>query len=452
MPSRFNAPAPDLLASDSEPDAAPTTEAPDEARQRVSFSDLRGAARLVADGAVGTTHLVEAMHARIAGLLLLRPTRRPSRARGLTGWIYRAIRRIMRLTGRGVGSALRVADRGSGPLPDGRDTEGRGRVLSVLNGILGDRLSETSNPLARPFTLRTADGRLGDAQAVSSDGVVLFVHGLCLSDRSWAPTSRQAGHVQAVAETTGGMPLFARYNTGLSIDANGRLLARHLQALKTRSSEPPRIVIVAHSMGGLVVRGALWHARRASENWPDRVTEIAYLGTPHRGAPLERAGAWVETQLNRTGLTAPFTAATTLRSQGIQDLRHGVAALAEGSGGLDSSAGAWRTLYVAATLASDPALRRNLGDGLVPLESALGTPGASPASGRDAASPETRRVFPNLGHFDLLHAPVVTNALQTWLAANDDALESPPPGSDTVRNLSAQRNQPSTCRRSCTSL
>lgn len=431
MASRLHSTAPD-----SEPDSTPATEPTDEADRSFSLSDLRGAARLVVDGTVGTTRLVEAVHARIAGLLSPRPTRRATRARGLTGWIYRAIRRITRLTGRGASGALRIAEWTSGraPSPGVRDTRGRDRVLSVLNGVLGDRLSETGNSLARPFTLRTADGTHWDAHVASSDGVVLFVHGLCLSDRSWTPTPPRTGHVQAITTATGGLPLFACYNTGLPIHANGRLLARHLQSLEARCDELPWIVIVAHSMGGLVVRSALRHARRASESWPDRVRDVAYLGTPHRGAPLERAGAWVETQLTRTGLTAPFTAFTTLRSQGIQDLRFGAAALSEGSDGLAPPTGAWRTLYVAATLASDPSLERGVGDGLVPLESALDVPGASPASGRDTASPETRRVFPGLGHFDLLHAPVISDALQTWLAAHSDASESLPSGSDTARD------------------
>jgi len=423
-----------------------------------SLSDLRGAAQLAASATVGTTRLVEAVHARILSPFRLRAARDPDRTGGLSGWIYRAIRGITRVVGWSTTGALQVAGHATRVAPSremttpaasasdaassdaaasdvgGRAAVRRDRLVSVLNGVLGDHLHDTSNPLARSFSLRDAAGHPLHARtsfgspgapkkttseeaaleekAASGGVLVVFVHGLCLSDRAWAPTSGRPGHVSAIAAATGGRPVFARYNTGRPIRANGRLFSRHLAALVRRGDSSPRIVLVAHSMGGLVVRSAFHHARQTSAAWPALVSDTVYLGTPHEGAPLERAGAWVEAQLRRGALTAPFTALTSLRSRGIQDLRHG-AASGRGTArmGFASAPTTGRVLYAGATRSADPTLASAVGDGLVPLDSALRASDPSPSA--------TRQVFPNLGHLELLRAPAVTADVCAWLSATD---------------------------------
>jgi hypothetical protein len=68
-----------------------------------------------------------------------------------------------------------------------------------------------------------------------------------------------------------------------------------------------------------------------------------------------------------------------------------------------------RTLYVAGTLISDQPARNAIGDGLVPVSSALDTSASS--------RPANRRVFEGTGHLDLLHDPAVTEYLRDWLSA-----------------------------------
>ena len=109
-----------------------------------------------------------------------------------------------------------------------------------------------------------------------------------------------------------------------------------------------------------------------------------FLGTPHHGAPLERAGNWIDMLLGTTRSTAPFARLVRLRSAGITDLRHGNLLDRDWHGhdrfqrqtdsrqpvplpeGIACNA-------VAATTAAGPGRRAVLpGDGLVPLRSALG--------------------------------------------------------------------------------
>lgn len=384
--------------------------------QHLHPADLRGAAQLATEATHEATHLVEAVHAAVQALLRPDSTDAQPHTDGLTGWVYRTVRRITRLSGYGTTWALRALEQalGSPPRPDTRE---RRQLLSVLNGVLGDHLHASDSPLARSFSLRRRDGRAIDVDAMGApvpDGLVVFVHGLCLSDRAWTRMGNPPGHVEALTAAVEGTPVFARYNTGRSIWANGRALSEHLEPLATGPEGASRIVLVSHSMGGLVARSAVRHARRTSAGWPDLVTETVYLGTPHRGAVLERAGAWIEKQLRRTPFTVPFAPLVNLRSRGIQDLRHGTTAPNDASPSThrdDTEFASDRVFYVAGALTPNQPARNAVGDGLVPVSSALDT----------ADSPRTanRRVFEGLGHLDLLHAPAVTEHLQRRLSAAD---------------------------------
>jgi triacylglycerol esterase/lipase EstA (alpha/beta hydrolase family) len=95
----------------------------------------------------------------------------------------------------------------------------------------------------------------------------------------------------ALADELGYVPLYLRYNSGLRIADNGRALAGLLHELLEHWPEPVQeLVIVGHSMGGLVARSAVHEAQQAGHAWPQRLGKLVFLGTPHHGAPLERGG------------------------------------------------------------------------------------------------------------------------------------------------------------------
>lgn len=377
-------------------------------RRALHPADLRGIAQLAAEGTIEATSIVEGIHGGVLSAVLPTTSRPVERTRGLTGWIYRTVRWIVRLSGHGTAAVIQAIEQATGSVPP-PDTDVRRRFLSILNGVLGDHLAETGNPLARSFTLRTSDGSVFDSHASGADTFIVFVHGLCLDDRSWMPSADRTGHVRGLSEAVDGTPILARYNTGRPVAANGHLLSRHLETLAGQGDTDSRIVLVAHSMGGLVVRSALASARQHSACWPRQVSDILYIGTPHRGAPLERIGVWVERSLRWSRFTEPFTALTGMRSQGIQDLHSGAgpAGLSPDRGALPSAPPTSRRLYVAGDLAPGSPASESVGDGLVPVSSALDRPGDARGDGRN--------VFPGVGHFDLLHDPTVTRYLANWL-------------------------------------
>jgi hypothetical protein len=183
-------------------------------------------------------------------------------------------------------------------------------------------------------------------------------------------------------------------------------------------------VLMGHSMGGLVARSALFHgvqAQRGGPRWPGRVNDLVCLGTPHQGAPLEGAGQWVDAALAATPYAAPLARLGQARSAGINDLKHGDIVSPDIAGrGTHRRAqvplpGGVRCYALAASLGpADGSLKtRVLGDGLVPVASALGQ--HREADRRLAFDADSQAVVHDTGHLDLLSSPEVYEHLKRWL-------------------------------------
>ena len=418
------------------PSRPPSARAP---RSLQTRDDLRGAARLVTDATRGLTDLVESMHERIARLPGFEPPSPDSRTRGITGLVYRSIRGVTRVAGGSVDALLALLR----PVLDGSaDTDPnadavvpkpeREALVAALNGVLGDYLVATANPLAIPMALRR-DGRALQLDPVSikaalpdvGGGLLVMVHGLCMNDLQWSRNGHDHGAL--LARDLGLTPLYLHYATGLHVSVNGRGLARQLEALLAAWPQPvQRLVLLCHSMGGLVARSALLHAEAAGHGWPARLSDLVFLATPHHGAPLERAGQGLTTVLASTPYAAPLARLARLRSAGITDLRHGHLRDEDWVGRDRFERGPDRrtpaplppgvnSYAVAACLGGDEQdlKTRLLGDGLVPLDSALGRH-ADPAHTLDFAE-ANRWVGHGMGHIELLGRPEVTAQLMRWL-------------------------------------
>ncbi len=391
-------------------------------------SDLRGAARLATDAVAGLADLVEAMHERIARVPGLEGVF-DGRTSGITGLVYRSVRGVTRLVGGSVDALLSLLT--PAVAAESASAE-RDALVAALNGVLGDHLAATHNPLAVAMCVRrggralalTQDA-LAQALPRAGDTLVLALHGLCMNDRQWL----RDGHDQAaaLAAALGGSALYLHYNSGLPVAANGRLLATLMPELLAAWPQPlKRVVLLTHSMGGLVARSALHQALRDGADWPARIADLVFLGTPHLGAPLERAGHGVDLLLGATpGLSryaAPLARLGRVRSAGITDLRHGHCGDGDEPVPLPAGVRCWA---VAATLSdslsdsltgslTDSLKGRLLGDGLVPVASALGRHRS--AARRLDFKPDRQCVLTGHNHMQLLSSLAVAAQLRQWLA------------------------------------
>ena len=114
-------------------------------------SDLHGFSRLTIDAVGGLTDLVEAMHHNIASTPAVLGKTKTGRTTGITGLVYRSVRGMTRLVGGGVDAVLgRLV-----PLfGEKQSSPEREAILAVLNGVLGDYLETSGNPLAIHMRLR----------------------------------------------------------------------------------------------------------------------------------------------------------------------------------------------------------------------------------------------------------------------------------------------------------
>jgi pimeloyl-ACP methyl ester carboxylesterase len=355
--------------------------------------------------------------------------------------VYKSIQSVAQLVGKGTESLLTSLQ----PLLDKIDSEPqesapREAVLAALNGVMGDRLAESDNPLATHMSLRFNNEALNweamPARALLAGKVLIVVHGLCMNDLQWSVQVDDAtvNHAETLAAKLGYTPVYVRYNTGLHTSQNGQTLSNQLELLSALWPTPlTEISVLVHSMGGLVTRSAVHAAQQSKRQWLKKLKNIVFLGTPHHGAPLEKAGNWIDVLLGVTPYSAPFKRLVELRSSGINDLRFGYV--------LDSD---WEDqdpqsrfkpitkqeqidrehlplpdgvacFTVAATLAAKRSLLadRLVGDGLVPLNSALGVH-TDPARGLAFAKSSQLIVY-RTNHMAMLGSAEVGEQLVAWL-------------------------------------
>jgi uncharacterized protein (DUF2132 family) len=370
--------------------------------QRDHARDLRGAASLVVGATQGVTDVVQDMHHAIGAFPIL------------TDLVYAAVRGVTGI----VGASIDAAVQGIAPLlGEGVAGPEREAVLAAINGVVGDHLARTKNPLAIEMSLRPP------LEGLHRGGTLLvLVHGSCMNDLQW--TADGHDHGRALASDLGFTPAYLHYNSGRHVSQNGE----EFSALLARESEPfSDLVLVAHSMGGLVSRAAIHAAESTGEAWRHKLRALVTLGTPHHGAPLERGGNVLETILGITKYSAPLRALGEIRSAGVTDLRFGSVVQADWKDrdrfapGTDPRTPTplpegVRCYAVAATPAAErpaPLAEADLpSDGLVPVPSALGHH-ADPAFALRFA--DTRIVW-GTNHLGLISSREVYAMLRAWLA------------------------------------
>ena len=246
---------------------------------------------------------------------------------------------------RGVAAAIRAPVAGAGRFIAGRtredteslaDSRAGALALGALNGIAGDRLERDHRDLALELTVRRRGREVPlDPDAVAeafpdaTSRLAVFIHGLCGTEQTWwlgsGGENPSPTYGARLRDELGFTPIYIRYNTGRRVSDNGRDLAAALERIATTwPVEVNEIALIGHSMGGLVARSACHYGEGDGDAWTEQVRHVFCLGTPHLGAPLEKAaniGGWT---LGRLPESRPFADLFfNRRSAGIKDMRFG---------------------------------------------------------------------------------------------------------------------------------
>ncbi|WP_411893318.1 esterase/lipase family protein [Winogradskyella sp. A2] len=397
--------------------------------KKQTSSYLQGVTRIIIDTTIGITNLVETMHKRVVHPPLLPSTPIQHLITNIAGITYKNIRWSTKLIGGSLDKALGELGTVLGEI---KTTIEKEAIRSALNGIVGDYLEENENPLKITMQFRylskaiTLNHKSLNAIYPTINGkILLMVHGACMNDLQW--TRKEHNHGEALAKELGKTPVYLHYNSGRHISTNGKELNELLENLVQTWPVPiQELVIVSHSMGGLVSRSAIHYGIQGKNTWTKYLKKVVFLGTPHHGAPLERTGNYLDVILESIPYAKPFARLGKVRSAGITDLRHGNL--------IDED---WQDkdrfqlqkdprqhiplpkqiecYSIAAVIgkATEPISHKIVGDSLVDIKSALGQH-RNPSKKLEFKKKNTWIAYESK-HLDLLNNPKVYTKIKAWL-------------------------------------
>jgi pimeloyl-ACP methyl ester carboxylesterase len=411
--------------------------------------ELRAAGELAGDALAGVTDVVADTHISIVNRLVRHlPAAAPVATvhKAAAGLVYAGV--SVGLRALAVGTAEVLARRGHPEAPAPSTTPGGRAVLPVINGFWGDHVEERHPMMAVPMAVRVDGHDVALEPALvaqlfpqATGRIVVFLHGLVESEDAWKLGYRPddpdtVPYGQRLHDDLGFTPVYVRYNAGLRVSENGRRASDLLARLHASWPVPvEEIVLIGHSMGGLVSRSACHYGTTHAQPWVTNLTTVVTLGTPHLGAPLEQGAHVAHLVLRSLPETEPLSRILGRRSVGIKDLRYGHLVDEDWHGHdadeflKDRSTEVpfvdHATYYfVAASLTRDlshPA-GHLLGDGMVRYPSASGR-------GRGREIPfeiDNGAHIGGLHHLSLLNHPAVYEQLRRWLGPRDAPSEDRP--------------------------
>jgi len=289
-------------------------------------SELQGITHLLVDATIGITDLVEDMQKQIVHSSFLPSTPIQKLITTIAGITYQNIRWGTLFIGK---SLHKILEQLTPAISQIKASDKKEIILSVLNGVIGDYLEEKKNPLKIEMQFRyRLKSILLDRKSIKetypnvNGKILLMLHGSCMNDIQW--TRKEHNHGNIIAKELNKTPIYLNYNSGRHISTNGKNLNDCLEELVKNWPVPiEELVIIAHSMGGLVARSALYYGGQAQKNWTKHLKKIVFLGTPHHGSHVERKGNYLDIILETIPYVKPFARLGKIRSAGVTDLRYG---------------------------------------------------------------------------------------------------------------------------------
>lgn len=159
---------------------------------------------------------------------------------------------------------------------------------------------------------------------------VLYVPGLLCDETLWQDSRIETPGAEMFSPgladdmaRSGFYPIHMRYNQGLHISENGKMMADLLRKLLPFFNDG-ELNIISYSQGGLVLRSALYYMLGEPE-LRKKIAKVIFISSPDNGSYLEKFGYWLGFLLQFYPNTAVRLLGVTgnLRSDGIKDLSHG---------------------------------------------------------------------------------------------------------------------------------
>jgi pimeloyl-ACP methyl ester carboxylesterase len=352
--------------------------------------------------------------------------------------IYGSVRLVSSVARASLGIGATAIGRHRSVLPLWHSPFGAG-MQAAANALWGDEFERRTSPMHMEMGIRDAEGGsvANDAESLAmafptaTSRVVVLLHGLGKTEHCWSSDADDTGDTVGLPSLLGAegfTPLLVRYNTGRRVPDNGATLAALLEEVTTNwPVAVDEIVLIGHSMGGLVARSALHVGESQGHEWAHKVGHIVGMGTPHFGSPIEKGAHLASRLLGRAGLGRPLAEFVDGRSAGIKDMRHGTIHDVDCDDEYANPAGSYMVevppidgvqLHHAASVITDRGTHPVgvlVGDLVVRVNSALGI------SSNGHVEAANVRVFGGLNHLGMLLDPEVQSQVREWIASTPHA-------------------------------
>lgn len=246
-------------------------------------------------------------------------------------------------------------------------------LRSALNGAFGEHLAKANHLLAIPMGIYRDDRlipltpqALSMAWPQNTNRLGIFIHGLVCNEHCWEAAPNAVDIPRRLEAEAGYTALTLRYNTALPIVENGARLALLLNELLSVWPYPVQeLIIIGHSMGGLLARSAFEQSKTTEFNWPALTRMIICLGSPNLGSSIEQLGQLSSTALRLAGMSKPHANIATPGNLDLLDEHKDTDLPRPRPPDI-----AWR--FIGGSLTDDPdnPLGELFGDGLISLASA----------------------------------------------------------------------------------
>lgn len=289
-------------------------------------------------------------------------------------------------------------------------------ISAIASGFLGDWLEARGNGLAVSMAV-FANGKALDVLNPQPDEpgstLCLSIHGLMELESVWDFPGGKGEHygsqvANALTDTT---DLKLRFNSGRPIYRNGQDLADLLEQMVGNWPVPvQRIILIGHSMGGLMIRSACYYGSAKGHGWVKKQLDCVYIGAPHDGSWLAIGAHKAAEALNRVprDYLKVVGEVIDLRSEGIRNLSRGEVF----EPGMDEQPllphARHYVISGLITKGEDHPVNVLFGDALVHQSSARG-------ARREGWVLNGTANFPGVDHIRLAHHPLVGRQLQEWL-------------------------------------
>lgn len=390
---------------------------------------LQGITQLVTDSTISTVDLVESMHKRLLHPPLLPSTPIQHFITNISKITYKNIRWSSLFIGKSLNKIIQKISPLIGEI---KSTDKQQILKSVLNGVVGDYLEEKQNPLQITMHFKHAKRKvklnknsLQELIPNANGKILLLVHGSCMNDISW--TKNKHNHGELLAKELNKTLVYLNYNSGLHVSKNGKNFNELLENLVINWPVTlEEITVIGHSMGGLVSRSAIYYGQQHQKRWIRLLDKVIFLGTPHHGAPLEKVGNYLDVILKSIPYVKPLAPLAKIRSAGVTDLRYGnlIDEDWKGKDRFELHKDERKNIplpqetdcyAVSAVLRKETNyMSKNiLGDGLVPVKSALGKHKTETKSLN--FKDENTLIVNENSHTDLLSNTKVYDRLKLWM-------------------------------------